>query len=185
MSRIRRRSVVAGLGATLALGACTNPIGGDGAARLDARVDATRKHLLDNYSGTRTLMEKSHGILYMPLVSEASFGIGGRYGRGALRIDEATVDYYSAAGASLGFQIGAQQFGHALFFMTEEALSEFRRGGGWEAGGDLRYALPDQGGTLGADTTTQGRPVIALVFGQSGLIAGASLRGVKYTRIIP
>ena len=29
------------------------------------------------------------------------------------------------------------------------------------------------------------QPVIALVFGQSGLIAGASLTGIKYTRIIP
>jgi hypothetical protein len=28
-------------------------------------------------------------------------------------------------------------------------------------------------------------PVVGLIFGQQGLIAGASLAGVKYTRIIP
>jgi lipid-binding SYLF domain-containing protein len=52
-------------------------------------------------------------------------------------------------------------------------------------GADATYALPDRGGSIGADTTTSLSPVIALVFGQSGFIAGASLEGVKYTRIIP
>jgi len=28
-------------------------------------------------------------------------------------------------------------------------------------------------------------PVVAFVFGQAGLIAGASIAGTKYTRIIP
>jgi hypothetical protein len=33
--------------------------------------------------------------------------------------------------------------------------------------------------------TTEIEPVIAMVFGQSGLIAGASVAGIKYSRIIP
>ena len=36
-----------------------------------------------------------------------------------------------------------------------------------------------------ADTMTALDPVIALVFAQSGLIAGATLEGTKYQRIIP
>ena len=56
---------------------------------------------------------------------------------------------------------------------------------GWAVGADAKYALPDQGGSLAADTVTTLAPVIALVFGQSGLIAGATLEGTKYTRIIP
>ena len=51
-------------------------------------------------------------------------------------------------------------------------------------GADARYALPDKGGSIGKETT-ENAPVVALVFGQSGLIAGATLSGVKYTRIIP
>ena len=82
-------------------------------------------------------------------------------------------------------QIGAQQYAHVLFFMTENALSEFRRADGWAVGADARYALPDRGGAIGAATTTSLAPVIALVFGQAGLIAGATLEGTKYTRIIP
>ncbi len=63
----------------------------------------------------------------MPLVTEAGLFFGGAYGRGALRIDNVTVDYYSTTKATYGLQIGAQQYAHALFFMTDSALAEFRR----------------------------------------------------------
>ena len=151
----------------------------------DARADATLEFLFTTYPGTRDLADRSSGYLVMPLVTEAGFGIGGSYGEGALRIDDVTVDYYSAADVSVGLQIGAQQYSHVLFFMTDEALSEFRRSSGWAAGANVRYALTNQGETLLADTNTLLSPVIAVVFGQAGLIAGATLEGTKYTRIIP
>lgn len=179
-----RRGVVFGLGATGLLAACGNGIGSNGAAQIDARVDATQNYLFGRYPGTRDLASRAAGVLYMPLVTEAGLIYGGSYGRGALRIQGATVDYYSAAKASIGLQIGAQQYAHALFFMTQEALQEFRRSAGWAASADLRYATPEEGASIGK-ATTEIEPVIALVFGQQGLIAGASLAGVKYTRIIP
>ena len=148
-------------------------------------MDATRDFLFARYPGTRELAGRAQGVLYMPLVTEAGFWLGGAYGRGALRIGGATVDYYSATRASFGPQIGAQQYGSALFFMTAEALAAFRASDGWAAGADVRYALPDGGGSLGVETTTELAPVIGIVFGQSGLIVGASLAGVKYSRIVP
>lgn len=185
MTQYSRRGLLLSGGALAALAACGNGIGGNKAAQLDARVDATHDYLIRQYPGTADLVNKAVGVLYMPLMTEAGFGIGGKFGRGALRINGVTVDYYSAASASFGFQIGAQQYAHVLFFMTENALSEFRRADGWAVGADARYALPDRGGAIGAATTTSLAPVIALVFGQAGLIAGATLEGTKYTRIIP
>ena len=179
-----RRGVLLGLGATGLLAACGNGVGSNGAGQIDARVDATQNYLFGRYPGTRELAGRAAGVLYMPLVTEAGLIYGGSYGRGALRIRGATVDYYSAAKASIGLQIGAQQYAHALFFMTQEALEEFRRSKGWAASADLRYATPEEGASIGK-ATTEMEPVIALVFGQQGLIAGASLAGVKYTRIIP
>lgn len=184
MANFNRRMFLASAGSALLLAACGNGVGGNGAQTIDARVDATRDFLFGRYPGTQDLSRQAYGVLYMPLVTEAGFGIGGAYGRGALRINDVTVDYYSSAKATIGLQIGAQQYAHALFFMTEGALGEFRRGSGWAAGADVRYATPDQGASLGKETT-EIEPVIALVFGQSGLIAGATLSGVKYTRIIP
>lgn len=179
-----RRFFLAAGGAGVMLAGCGNGVGANGGARLDARVDATRDFLFNRYPGTRELAAKSYGVLYMPLITEAGFGVGGAYGQGALRINDVTVDYYSTAKATFGFQIGAQQYAHALFFLTEAALGDFRRSPGWAASADVRYATPEQGGSLGKETTELS-PVIALVFGQSGLIAGATLAGTKYTRIIP
>ena len=101
-----------------------------------------------------------------------------------LQVGGATVDYYAATRATIGLQIGAQQYAHALFFMTQPALEEFRRSKGWAASADLKYATPEEGASIGK-ATTEMDPVVALVFGQQGLIAGATLAGVKYTRIIP
>ena len=186
MSSFSRRSFLIGAGASATLGAaCSNGVGSNGAATIDARVDATQNYLFSRYPGTVGLAEKAHGVLWMPLITKAGFMVGGSYGRGALRIDGISVDYYSAAQANFGIQIGAQQYAHALFFLTEPALRRFRSGSGLSAGGDMEYAVADQGGNLSAETLTAMDPVIAVVFGQAGLIFGATLEGTKYTRIIP
>jgi lipid-binding SYLF domain-containing protein len=124
-------------------------------------------------------------MLVMPLITEAGFGFGGSYGRGALRVNDTTVDYYSAISGSFGLQLGVQQYAHTLFFMTDEALQSFRASQGWAVGADVRYAVLDQGGNLGVDTTILVDPVIAVVYGQAGLIIGATLEGTRYTRILP
>lgn len=183
--RLSRRGLMVGGAAASLLAACGNPVGNFNAERLDSRVDATRDYLRQNHPELGNLFEHAQGILYMPLVTEAGFVFGGAYGRGALRIKDVTVDYYSSTQASWGLQIGAQQYAHALFFMTEEALADFRRADGWAAGADLEYALPDGGRSAGVETTTSLAPIVAIVFGQSGFIAGATLKGTKYNRIIP
>lgn len=185
MSLISRRGVILSGGAALGLVACGNGVGSKGGATIDARVDATRDYLKANFSDAASKMAQASGVLYMPLVTEAGLMFGGAFGRGALRINDVTVDYYSAAQASWGLQIGAQQYAHVLMFMTPEALANFRAAEGWTAGADLEYAMPDGGKSAGVDTTTTTAPVVAYVFGQAGFIVGASLKGTKYTRIIP
>lgn len=186
MNRLSRRGFTFGALAGVSLtAACGNGVGSNGAQKIDARVDATLNQLYGGYPGTVDLSQKAAGILVMPLVTEASFGLGGGFGRGALRIDNVTVDYYSATKGSIGLQIGGQQFSHVLFFMTEEALAGFRRSSGWAAGADIEYAFRDKGENLRAETTTSTAPVVAVVFEQAGLLAGVSLEGMKYTRIIP
>jgi lipid-binding SYLF domain-containing protein len=186
MNTISRRLLITGAacGALLTT-ACSNGVGGSGAAEIDARVDESLRYLFNTYPATTELRDKSVGMLVMPLVTEAGFGFGGAYGRGALRVGGVTVDYYSSAEASFGLQIGAQQYAHVLFFMTEDALQNFRRSPGWVAGADLQYAVKNNAENISTDTTILGSPVIAVVFGQAGLIAGATIEGTKYSRIIP
>lgn len=185
MTLLTRRGLIITGGASLGLAACGNGIGSDGGAKIDARVDATRDYMRANFPGAAEKLTQAAGALYMPLVTEAGFGFGGSFGRGALRINDITVDYYSATQASWGLQVGAQQYAHVLMFMTQDALSSFRTAQGWTAGADLEYALPNGGKNAGVDTTTTTAPVVAYVFGQAGFIFGVSLKGTKYTRIIP
>ncbi len=176
------------MGALAAVGVtagCNNGVGSNGPRRIDARVDATLNEMYSSFPNTRTLADKSNGMLIMPLVTEAGLGLGGAYGRGALRINNTTVDYYSVVKGSGGLQIGAQQYAHVLFFMTETALQDFRGAPGWAAGADLEYVISDRGDSVAADTTTALAPVLAAVFGRAGLRIGATLEGTKYTRIIP
>ena len=127
----RRAFALGALSSTAALAACGNGVGGRGSAMIDARVDATLAE-----------MYRLYPMLVMPLVTEAGLGLGGAYGRGALRVNDVTVDYYSVTKASGGLQIGAQQYAHVLFFMTEQALTDFRRSPGWAAGADTVYFNP-------------------------------------------
>ena len=185
MSGHSRRTFMIGAGATAVLAGCGNGVGSRGSQKIDGRVESARDYMYNNVPGAQDLAYKAAGVLIMPLITEAGFWVGGSYGRGALQVNDSTVDYYSATQATFGLQIGAQQYAHALFFMTEESLSDFRRSAGWAAGADIQYALKSQGANLGADTFEIRKPVVALVFGQAGLIIGATVEGTKYTRIIP
>lgn len=190
-SFITRRGLLGATGsaAALAMSGCAAGFGGGtgygigSAARIDERVAVTRDYLLQNFPDSAPLVEAARGALYMPLMTEAALGAGGAYGEGALIVGGQTVDYYSAAQASFGMQLGAQQYAHVLLFRTDEALSGFRSAAGWVAGAGAFYALPTGGIDLGTDSMALQYPVVAMIFGQSGLMAGAAIEGTKYTRI--
>ncbi len=185
MSSLPRRAFIGALGSTAFLAACGDRAGNNVAAQIDARVDAVLEFLYTNHPETTELRDKAAGILVMPVVTKAGLGVGGAYGRGALRVGEVTVDYYSVASATIGLQFGAQQHSHALFFMTEEALQEFRSSPGVAAGSELEFVLSRDAEIISNETTIALNPIIAVIFGQAGLSASATVKGVKYTRILP
>ena len=155
------------------------------AEKIDARVDTALNELYAENPNIDELSKKAAGVLVMPLVTEAGLFYGGSYGRGALRVKGATEDYYSVASAGYGLQIGAHQYGHALFFMTRKSIEDFKNSPGWALTGDVDFTSYDQAENIRAETTTALAPIIAVIFGQSGLKVGVSLEGSKYTRISP
>ncbi|WBU62648.1 YSC84-related protein [Paracoccus aerodenitrificans] len=181
---LTRRGFIAG-GAVLTLAACNNGLATNATQTLEGRVNATLNELFAKYPNTRPIVENSRGVLVMPVMTQAAFGVGGTYGEGALRVNGTTADYYSAAQASIGLQAGARQFAHVLVFQTDAALQNFRAAPGWVAGAGAFYALPADGMSYGTDTITREHPVVAMVFGETGIMAGAAIEGTKYTRIIP
>ena len=181
MSTWTRRSILAAAAASTA--ACSARSVQSG-AQIDAKVFASREELFRQVPGTLNLSQSAAGVLIIPEIYEGGFVVSGAYGEGALLIGDAVVDYMSLAAAAFGLQIGGQRYAQALFFMTPETLADFRQTDGWELGVDAEFVALEDGAAIGASTNTVSRPVYQVIYGQKGLIVGASLEGAKYNRII-
>ena len=154
------------------------------AQEIDISVNAALDDFADKVKGGKEFLASAKGVLVFPGVLKAGFGIGGEYGEGALRIGGKTVDYYSTAAASFGFQLGAQSKRIVIVFMQADALKKFRESQGWEAGVDGSVALITLGVGGSIDTTNIKEPIIGFVFSNKGLMYNLTLEGSKYTKLV-
>ncbi|MCA1979215.1 MAG: hypothetical protein LDL19_08255 [Thiobacillus sp.] len=152
------------------------------ASRIDAEVDKALV-AFEKIEGARAFLGIAKGVLVFPKVYKAGIGVGGEYGEGALRVGGKTVDYYSTAAASIGFQLGAQAKTIVVLFIDDAALAKFRASEGWKVGVDGSVALVDIGIGKSLDTQNIKDPVIGFVFGQKGLMYNLTLEGAKFTRL--
>ena len=153
------------------------------AKEIEASVDAALK-LFEQVKGGKELLQKAKGVLVLPGVFKAGFIFGGEYGEGALRIGGKTVDYYSIAAGSFGFQIGGQKKNVIVVFLDEEALKSFRASAGWKVGADGSAAAINVGAGASIDTTQIKDTIVSVIFGQKGLMANATIEGAKLTKIV-
>ena len=187
MKSIKRRKLLIGSIALITSGiisGCSASKAQNAGNNIIEDSEKSLENLFDVAPESQDIYNKSAGTLIMPRITKASFGFGGSYGEGVLKIGGAPVDFYSVATASFGYQLGAIQFSHVIFFMTEDALKTFRVTDGWEIGADAEVFFRQQGVSLGITNNTLTKPIYAIVFGQKGVIAGASLEGAKYSRLI-
>jgi lipid-binding SYLF domain-containing protein len=153
------------------------------AAELNREAAAALKQLYESEPAAKALGAKAKGILVFPSILKAGFIVGGQYGEGVLRKRGKTVGYYNTVAASYGLQAGAQEFGYALFFMTDSGLKYLDKSGGWEIGTGPSIVVVDQGKAGALTTTTAQADVYAFFFDQKGLMAGLGLQGSKISRI--
>ncbi|HVO67212.1 MAG TPA: YSC84-related protein [Syntrophales bacterium] len=153
------------------------------AKEIDVSVDVALDLFVKEVKGAKEFLSAAKGVLVIPNVMQAGLIVGGEYGEGALRIGGKTVDYYNIAAGSFGYQIGAQQKDIILVFMNEAALTKFRTSEGWQAGVDGTVAAIDKGVEGSIDTTKIKDPIVGFVFGQKGLMAGATIEGSKFTKL--
>jgi len=150
---------------------------------IDVEVDAALERFEKEIPGGRAFLDKAKGVLVLPSVIKAGFGIGGEYGEGALRIGGRSVAYYSTAAASIGFQFGAQSKAVYLVFLEQVALDEFRASQGWEAGVDGSVNLIKIGAGGSIDTSNITDPIVGFVLTNKGLMYNLTLEGSKFTRL--
>ena len=157
----------------------------DTAGEIDREVDLAVEKLFSQIPVAKELSTVAKGILVFPDVLKAGFVVGAQYGEGALRKDGQTIGYYNTVAASYGLQAGAQSFGYALFFMTDEALAYLNSSKGWEIGVGPSIVVVDKGAAGSLTSTTAKEDVYAFFFDQKGLMGGLGLQGSKITPITP
>jgi lipid-binding SYLF domain-containing protein len=150
---------------------------------IDGKVDTALAKLHESVPGSQQVEKQAYGVLVFPDVFRAGIGIGGEYGKGALRVQGKSVAYYSTGGASIGLQLGAETRSMVFMFMTTEALQNFQHSSGWDVGGDASVALVDVGASGAVDASRLGKPVLAFVFGNLGLMGSLSLEGTKVSKL--
>jgi len=153
------------------------------AKEIDVSVDVALDRFAKEVKGAKEFLNAAKGVLIIPNVMQAGLIVGAEYGEGALRIGGKTVNYYNIAAGSFGYQIGAQKKDIILVFMDEAALTKFRAGEGWQAGVDGTVVAGNVGAEGSIDTTKIKEPIVGFVFGQKGLMAGASIEGSKFTKL--
>lgn len=151
---------------------------------IDEDVKAAIAEFYKESQSGKALAEKASGMLVFPKVIKAGFGVGGEYGEGALLVKGKTVEYYSTAAASIGFQLGAQQKSQVILFMNDDVLKKFRDSDGWEAGVDGSVAVAEigVGGEISSNTAQQ--PIIGFIFSNKGLMYNLTLEGSKMTKLV-
>lgn len=150
---------------------------------IDANVDAALEKFYAESPAGKRLAGRAKGMLVFPRVVKAGIGIGGEYGEGALMIGNSPVAYYNTAGASIGFQLGAQVKSQIIMFMTDDALDTFRNSDGWEAGVDGSVALVEFGSGGEISSNSAQEPIIGFIFSNKGLMYNLTFEGSKMTKI--
>ena len=182
----KRRDVLA-----LAMAAGIVPVSSQSAEASSSAQEIDRdsrealKRLEAEGGKTQELVQKAIAILMFPNIIKGGLIIGGQYGDGALIQQGKTIGYYNIAAASFGLQAGGQSFSYALLFQKQSALDYLQKSDGWSIGSGPSVVVMDQGAAASLTSTTVTQDVVAIPFGQKGLMAGLGLEGSKITSITP
>ena len=171
--------------ALAAIGGGVRPVHAASASKINAGVSAALNKLYASNPSANILAEKAKGVLVFPSILKAGFIFGAQGGDGAMFKGGKTVGYYRTLAASYGFQAGIQEFGYALFFMTDSGLDYLAKSAGWEIGTGPSLVIVDEGFAKSMSRTTLTQDVYAYIFDQKGLMAGIGIQGSKITRIHP
>ncbi|MEA1879482.1 MAG: lipid-binding SYLF domain-containing protein [Campylobacterota bacterium] len=155
------------------------------AKTLDNEANLAINTFIEENKSADAFLVKSKAFLVFPSVKQAGFFIGGKYGEGVLRIGRKTKGYYSITSASIGMQMGAQEYSLIIAFTTDAALNKFLLGDDeWETEVDGKIALAEWNSKEELDTEYND-PMVAFVFDSKGLMGSFSMEGTKFKKLKP
>lgn len=142
--------------------------------RSDARIALERMY--SNDPSLRGVVENSYAYAIFPKVSKAGLIAGGAGGRGEVYRNGRLVGYATLSQASVGAQIGAQNFDELIVFKDPAAFEKFKSNEYTPAANATAVAVKSGAGSgtdFKAGTAT-------FVLPTSGAMAEASIGGQHY-----
>lgn len=122
------------------------------------------------------LFDNSVGYAVFPNVGKGAYVIGGASGNGTVYENGKLIGYADLKQVDVGLQIGGQAFIEVIFFNTQTALDNFKKGG-YELAANASAVILDEG--VSRDVEFQdGVAVITLPKG--GAMAGISVGGQRF-----
>jgi SH3 domain-containing YSC84-like protein 1 len=127
------------------------------------------------------LMQECKGIVIIPNLLNAGFGIGGKRGRGIamVKLDDGRWSdpvFVTLTGGSIGFQIGVQSIDLVLIFRHKGVLTKVDNGD-FTIGGDASAAAGPVGRNTSASTDYAMQAEVYSYSRSRGLFAGISING--------
>jgi len=167
-----------------ATGLTAQPALAETVSDLEARARKALNRLTTEVPAAGELAREAKAILVFPRITRVGLVFGGQHGEGVLFRDGRASDYYySILGASWGLQAGAQQFGYALFLMTDAAIESLSSASGMEIGVGPTVVVVDRGAAASVTSTTTRSDIYAFAFSQRGLMAGIGLQGNRIAKV--
>jgi lipid-binding SYLF domain-containing protein len=106
---------------------------------MNAQVGGWNPELIsDSEEALQTMLEKtpklesfyneSYGYAIFPKITKAGIAFGGAFGKGIVFKDNQIVGSSKLKQASIGLQLGGQQYSEIIFFKNEESFENFTNG---------------------------------------------------------
>lgn len=123
-SRIRQIYV---LGLLLFLSFTLSAQGGWNPERIKESREALQQMIKDT-PRLQAFKNKAYGYVVFPRVTKAGIGIGGAAGRGIVFRNGNAIGWAALKQASIGLQLGGQQYSEVIFFENKKAYDHFING---------------------------------------------------------
>jgi lipid-binding SYLF domain-containing protein len=159
----------------------------ENAGKETDRIESATKVLQSFSTSDETipqeLLKATEGMVIIPKMINAGFGIGGKRGKGVAVVKLADGSwsnpvFITLTGGSFGFQIGVQSVDLVLVFRHKGVLTEVKKGD-FTIGGDISAAAGPVGRSSTASTDHKLEAEVYSYSRSRGLFAGISLNGTN------
>ena len=179
MKRISYRLAVLPALLFVLVGCGTTPKTQEARENLHKKSDATLTAMKQKDASLDRFLEEAHAYAVFPAVGKGGLIAGGAYGRGVVYEQGEMVGYTDMSQATVGLQVGGQQFSELIVFQDANALTRFKSNN-TELTANFSAVLI----TAGAATTARYRDGVAVFTDpKGGLMVEAAVGGQKFTYV--